>query len=239
MLIESDIIEDIVSAPSKCNNVKYYKKRYYETNRDKILEQHRSYYRQNKANIINKAQKRLSATKNEKRNYDKKRYLDNKEAILEERKLYYALNKKSYIERNKKNNKRRYDNDPTFKIRARISSEVRKSLINQVASKGKKSIINYLPYSIKELHNHIQQQFEPWMNWNNWKRYNSKTWDDFNKETWTWNIDHIIPQASLLYCSMEDENFKKCWALENLRPYSAKQNILDGVSRSRHNSLMP
>jgi hypothetical protein len=28
---------------------------------------------------------------------------------------------------------------------------------------------------------------------------------------------------------MEDENFKKCWSLENLRPYSAKQNIIDGA----------
>ena len=28
---------------------------------------------------------------------------------------------------------------------------------------------------------------------------------------------------------MEDDNFKKCWALENLRPLSAKQNIVDGV----------
>jgi hypothetical protein len=33
---------------------------------------------------------------------------------------------------------------------------------------------------------------------------------------------------------MDDENFKKCWALENLRPYSAKQNIIDGVTRVRH-----
>lgn len=28
---------------------------------------------------------------------------------------------------------------------------------------------------------------------------------------------------------MEDDNFKRCWALENLRPYSAKQNIIDGA----------
>jgi len=30
---------------------------------------------------------------------------------------------------------------------------------------------------------------------------------------------------------MEDENFKKCWALENLRPLSAKQNIIEGNRR--------
>jgi len=34
---------------------------------------------------------------------------------------------------------------------------------------------------------------------------------------------------------MENEAFKECWALTNLRPYSAKQNIIDGSTRIRHN----
>jgi hypothetical protein len=33
--------------------------------------------------------------------------------------------------------------------------------------------------------------------------------------------------------SMKDENFMKCWLLENLRPYSSKQNLLDGNRRLR------
>ena len=49
-----------------------------------------------------------------------------------------------------------------------------------------------------------------------------------------WHIDHIIPQSLLPYSSMEDDNFKKCWALSNLRPLSAKQNLLDGANRIRH-----
>ena len=32
----------------------------------------------------------------------------------------------------------------------------------------------------------------------------------------------------------KDDNFKKCWALENLRPLSSKQNLLDGSTRVRH-----
>lgn len=72
------------------------------------------------------------------------------------------------------------------------------------------------------------------MTWNNWGMYRSKTWDDNDPVTWTWQIDHIIPCSDLPYLSMEDENFKKCWALENLRPYSAKQNLFDGIRRVRH-----
>jgi hypothetical protein len=72
------------------------------------------------------------------------------------------------------------------------------------------------------------------MNWDNQGVYNAKTWNDEDQSTWKWQIDHIIPQSDLPYYSMEDENFKKCWALENLRPLSAKQNVLDGTRRTRH-----
>ena len=93
------------------------------------------------------------------------------------------------------------------------------------------SILKYLPYTIEDLKLYLESKFEWWMNWDNWGMYDVKTWDDNNSLTWTWNIDHIIPQSYFKYVSMEDEEFKRCWALENLRPYSAKQNILDGNRR--------
>ena len=52
-----------------------------------------------------------------------------------------------------------------------------------------------------------------------------------------WHIDHIIPQSDLPYTSMEDDNFKLCWALDNLRPLEAKQNLLDGAKRTRHKNI--
>lgn len=33
---------------------------------------------------------------------------------------------------------------------------------------------------------------------------------------------------------MDEPNFQKAWALENLRPYSAKQNTIDGATGIRH-----
>jgi hypothetical protein len=65
-------------------------------------------------------------------------------------------------------------------------------------------------------------------------KYNIKIWDDNDKSTWKWQIDHIIPHSTFKYASMEDEEFKKCWALSNLRPYSAKLNVIEGASRIRH-----
>lgn len=103
-------------------------------------------------------------------------------------------------------------------------------------NKSNFSILKYLPYSINELKDHIESQFESWMTWDNWGKYNSNTWNDNDSSTWVWNIDHIIPQAHLLYSSMEDDNFKKCWALDNLRPYSAKKNVINGskIRRKKH-----
>jgi hypothetical protein len=96
------------------------------------------------------------------------------------------------------------------------------------------NIFNYLPYSSKDLKLHIERQFEPWMAWWNRGRYIADHWKDNDSSTWKWQIDHIIPVSTFKYLSVADEDFHKCWSLENLRPLSAKQNLLDGVRRARH-----
>ena len=117
---------------------------------------------------------------------------------------------------------------------------VNKMLKSQGFSKNGKSSKSFFPFTKNELKIHIEKQFsllenlyngEIWMTWENHGIYNPKTWNDNNPSTWTWHLDHIIPQSKLCYSSMEDGNFRLCWALSNLRPYSAKQNILDGNRR--------
>ena len=120
--------------------------------------------------------------------------------------------------------------DPSFKLRKRISSSVRQALKKLGTSKSG-SILNFLPNSIDEIRAHVEAQFEPWMTWENMGVYDKDAWDDNDQSTWKWQLDHIIPQSHLLYASMEDENFRICWSIENLRPLAAKQNILDGNRR--------
>jgi hypothetical protein len=55
------------------------------------------------------------------------------------------------------------------------------------------------------------------MNWDNYGKY--------EEGKLKWHIDHIIPHSSFEYTSMNDESFKKCWSLENLRPLEAVENI--------------
>ena len=95
-------------------------------------------------------------------------------------------------------------------------------------------VFNYLSYTPHDLKNHIEKQFEPWMAWWNRGRYIVNHWNDNDPATWKWQIDHIIPRSTFQYASMADDDFHECWSLSNLRPLSAKQNLLDGTRRTRH-----
>jgi hypothetical protein len=159
----------------------------------------------------------------------KKYYQSNAATIIEKISDYQKANRKT-INDTRKN---RYQNDSVFRIRELIRSAIKMTLKR---SKNGDSINKYLPYSIQELKEHLEKQFEPWMTWDNHGKYDLSTWNDNDTSTWTWQLDHIVPQSDLLYQTMEDDNFQKCWSLDNLRPYSAKQNIIDGPSRIRHRS---
>lgn len=79
-------------------------------------------------------------------------------------------------------------------------------------------VFRHLPYTIHELMEHLESQFEPWMNWDNHGLYSP------HKKTW--QIDHIKADASFNYKSVQDDDFISSWALENLRPLESLTNIL-------------
>jgi hypothetical protein len=72
-----------------------------------------------------------------------------------------------------------------------------------------------LGYNAEDLCNHLEDQFEPWMRWDNHGRGNHAQF---------WQIDHIIPRHTLVFQSIDDPNFAKCWALENMRPLCQHEN---------------
>jgi hypothetical protein len=123
---------------------------------------------------------------------------------------------------------------PSSKIKAHVSRQINFALSRVGNSKQGNSVLQFLPYTISDLKDHLEGQFEPWMTWNNYGTYKEINWVDNDKSTWTWQIDHITPQSYFSYSSMKDDDFQRCWALDNLRPYSSKQNLLDGSNRTRH-----
>lgn len=187
-------------------------------------------------------QKKYNKENKEKlREYRKKYYENNKKYIKLSHKKYDENNKEKIRERKNKTNKQKKKENPAFKLRSVVSSKINSLLKLNDSSKAGKSFLKYVDWNIDELKKHIENKFKlsgnEWMSWDNYKRYNKNTWNDNDKLTWTWTLDHIKPLSDFKYSTMDDKEFKKAWSLENMRPLSAKDNLLEGANRVRHKKL--
>ncbi len=135
--------------------------------------------------------------------------------------------------------KNRRKNDPIYRLMRSMSIQVYLMLKGKKAGKSTEKL---LPFTKEQLKEHIEKWFkEPgneWMNWENQGVYNPKTWDHGgkieDKSTWKWQLDHKKPISHFNINIENPENdpeFQECWDLSNLRPLSAKQNIIDGNRR--------
>jgi hypothetical protein len=201
------------------NKIYQNKKRYYEDNKEQILTDAKLYYENNREILLPKH-----------RQY----YEENKNQLLEDKKIYYVENREKILKYGKQYVKERRKYDHAFALRLDVSTIIGRALKLNDSSKSNFSIFDFLPYNFEELRIHLESQFEAWMTWNNRGKYNAKMWDDNDPYTWRWQLDHIIPHSNFKYTSMDSKEFQECWKLSNLRPLSAKQNIMDGVSRKRH-----
>jgi hypothetical protein len=220
------------------DKIKKYQQEYdasrYQGNKLEILEYKKEYYQDNKIEILKDRKEYYQENKEDRQVYNKLYYKENKKQILEKDKEYRIKNLDKIRKYQNGYCKKRRQADFSFRLKCSISANISFYLKSNGFSKNKKSTIKYLPYSIKELKEHLEKLFEPWMNWNNYGKYYSKIWEDNSQSTWTWQIDHIIPHSTFKYCSMADQEFRECWSLNNLRPLSSKQNFLEGMKRTRH-----
>lgn len=188
-----------------------------------------------KTSNMKEYQKNWFSVKKEDPNFVAKRHLqfgewytENKDNRKAYQKEYQEQNRDAINAKRRLKNKERLQNDPKYKLRLYVSNAINRHLLKMGSGKGGLSCLDSLPYSMEELKSHIESQFEPWMNWNNRGKYNSKTWDDNDATTWTWQLDHTVPHSTFQYKSMNDIEFFQCWSLSNLQPISAKSNILKG-----------
>lgn len=203
-----------------------YHKNYRSTHKNEIKEVHKEYYQKNK---------QLKLEQQRKYREENSEKIKEKASIFN--KKYYQKNKDGIREQKKKYRKERIEKDTNFKLRLSITGSINRAMKRNNSSKNNQSYLQYVPWTISELKQHLESLFETWMNWSNRGVYNIETWDDNDPNTWTWQLDHIIPHSTFQYTSMDSQEFRDCWALSNLRPLSAKQNQLDGSNRSRHQSL--
>lgn len=188
-------------------------RKYFKNNRDKVLKNKREQYIQNSESEIARSRKYKDEHEE-----DTKRY----------RSEYYRKNKSKLIADEIRRAKTKREIDPAFRLRDNLSKHINCALKRHGSSKMGESTFTHLEYTIDDLRRHLESQFEVWMSWENYGKYEVEIWDDSNPNTWRWNIDHIVPQSKFSFSSMQSADFKKCWALDNLRPLSAKENLQKG-----------
>ena len=116
--------------------------------------------------------------------------------------------------RNSERKRERMKNNPALRLKNNVGISVYEALVvRQGLTKGG-STFEHLPYTPLELKEHIENQFNEHMSWDNYGDY--------------LHLDHIVPQAALIYDSLTHPNFQKCWALNNLQPLEKTKNISKG-----------
>lgn len=108
---------------------------------------------------------------------------------------------------------RRQSSDPMYRLKRAVRAYLRICVLSGKVGKRTESLLGY---SISELKDHLERQFVGGMNWSNYGE---------------WHIDHIVPIAEFKFDSPEDEEFKRCWSLPNLRPLWGRDNIIKGSKR--------
>ena len=98
--------------------------------------------------------------------------------------------------------------DPSYRLYKNTASALRFSLKNGLRGLRWADVLGY---SVEQLSKHLERQFDDRMTWQNYGRY--------------WHIDHVKPQSVFNYKTSNDLEFKECWALSNLRPLEAHENM--------------
>lgn len=200
---------DITMFSKNCKSKDGYKqqckncdKKYKEDNKEILREKEKQYREQHKQQI-------------------KEYYHNNKYKNLQRKKQYYQQNKDK-LEQYRKNNKEkrrvymnsRYKSDNRYKIDVDSANLMTSILKGRI--KNSPTLLLRCGYTAEQLRQYIELQFTLEMNWGNYGIY--------------WEIDHIIPKNLFNYISYDDESYKQCWKLSNLRPLSKKENRLRSKS---------
>lgn len=139
---------------------------------------------------------------------------------------YYSANREEVNRKSRERNKTpkrkafmflwdaQYRAQPKQRIDQRMKTQIRLAIKEQKAGRSWESIVGY---TLDDLCKHLERQFLPGM-----------TWENISE----WHIDHIVPRKHHEYECESDKDFKACWALTNLRPLWARENISKGGKRT-------
>jgi len=131
----------------------------------------------------------------------------------EHRKQYLKEYREKNIDKIRKT-KRDYErnrkaSDPLYKLVANFRTAIYQVLKESNVEKNG-HYFDVLQYTPEELINHLEKQF-----------IDDMTWDNYG----VWHVDHKLPISSFNIKEIGDEEFMKCWSLDNLQPMWGEENI--------------
>lgn len=88
-----------------------------------------------------------------------------------------------------------------------LSGQIRNALRGSKDGRCWETLVGY---NRKQLVSHLERQFVGEMSWNNYGE---------------WHIDHILPASGFGLLGWTDGEIAACWALSNLRPLWAADNL--------------
>jgi hypothetical protein len=142
------------------------------------------------------------------RKNNNKSYINRKEAHCLYVREYYTQNKNIKLQYDKEYTKKRRKADPTFRLSKVIKQHVYR-VLQEIKHESSEKLVGY---NALELKNHLENLFEPWMNWGNYGI--------------EWEIDHKYSIAQYLKDGVMDTKIIN--GLANLRPLSILENKLKG-----------
>ena len=166
----------------------------------------KAYLTTEKGRLANNAQSRKWQKKN------KEKYLEIHARFREKHKdkIKEKRNSEEGRKYSREYQRKRRREEPAYRLKHNVSRQIHHALFRREGSKRGRSVFEFLPYSVKQLKEHLESQFDEKMSWENYGSH--------------WVLDHIYPQAHLLFDDLEHPNFQICWALENLQPLEYSVN---------------
>lgn len=141
----------------------------------------------------------------------------NHEKISARTKEYYKENHDKIINYINEYQKDRRKKDDAYKLSRNMSSSISASLSGGKSGYHWEDLVGWT-------FNRFREEFNEKILLAN-KNNPNKTPMTFDNYGTIWHIDHIIPKSLWQFNKPEDREFKQCWALCNLQPLWAKDNM--------------
>ena len=134
---------------------------------------------------------------------------DNKERLKEYQKKWREENRDKLRKTKRDYERNRKSRDPLYKLISNFRTAIYQVLKESNVEKNG-HYFDILGYTPEELINHLEKQFTEGMTWDNYGEF---------------HVDHKLPISSFNIKEIGDEEFMRCWCLDNLQPMWGEENI--------------